>query len=69
MPSETYEQPCPDCGGYLTELGEGARCLDCDETFSHKVRASDHARQHMPAVGTHGLYDYMELVPRGGRSE
>ena len=26
----TYEQPCPDCGGYLVELGEGARCIDCE---------------------------------------
>lgn len=41
------------------------RCLDCGETFGHKVKAGDHARQHMPAVGSQGTYDYIEIVPKG----
>lgn len=43
------------------------RCLDddCGETFHSKVKARDHARQHMPAVGNHGAYDYIEIVPQG----
>jgi len=47
------------------------RCLgdECDETFSHKARASAHARKHFPAVGNYGTYDFIEIIPKRERSD
>ncbi|WP_436348813.1 hypothetical protein [Natronorubrum sp. FCH18a] len=52
-----------------TVSGDTYRCIheDCRETFSHKVRARDHARKHMPSVGNYGMYDFIEIIPERER--
>lgn len=47
------------------------RCRDedCEERFASKVKAHDHARKHMSAVGNYGMYDFIELIPRRERGE
>lgn len=43
---------------------ENYRCLveECGESFQHKVKARDHAREHMPRVGNYGMYDFITVV-------
>ncbi len=52
-----------------TVSGDTYRCIheDCGETFSHKVRARDHARKHMPSVGNYGMFDFIEIIPERER--
>jgi len=54
----------------VVEMTDQYRCLaeDCDETFRLKSRAHDHARQHYPAVGNYGMYDFIEIIPTYERS-
>lgn len=51
--------------------GDTYRCLEdgCGETFENKVKAGDHARrEHMPAIGNYGIYDFIEIIPRRERT-